>query len=90
MFYIVSYDIPDDRKRNKVAKTLLNFGSRVQYSVFECILDDKQLEKMTLKLGKMVSDQDSIRIYSLCAKCQGVVSVLGRGKVTKDENVFIL
>ncbi len=90
MFYIVSYDIPDDRKRNKVAKTLLDFGTRVQYSVFECILDDKQLEKMTSKLGKMISDEDSVRIYALCAKCEGVVKVFGSGKVTKDENVFIL
>ena len=90
MFYIVSYDIPDNRKRTKIAKTLLDFGTRVQYSVFECILDDKLLEKMKNKLGKMISDEDSIRIYALCAKCQGVVSVLGSGKVTKDENVFIL
>ncbi len=90
MFYIVSYDISDDKKRNKVAKTLLDFGTRVQYSVFECILDDKLLEKMTSKLGKVVSDQDSIRIYALCARCEGVVKVFGSGKVTKDENVFIL
>lgn len=90
MFYIVSYDIPDDRKRNKVAKTLLNFGNRVQYSVFECILDEKQLEKMTSQLGKIISDEDSVRIYALCARCEGVVKVFGSGKVTKDENVFIL
>jgi CRISPR-associated protein Cas2 len=90
MFYIVSYDIPNDRKRNKVAKTLLNFGDRVQYSVFECILDEKQLEKMTSKLGTIISDEDSVRIYALCAKCQGIVKVLGKGSVTKDENVFIL
>jgi len=90
MFYIVSYDIPDDRKRNKIAKMLLDFGTRVQYSVFECILDDKLLEKMTSKLGKMISDEDSVRIYALCARCEGVVRALGKGEVTKDEDVFIL
>lgn len=90
MFYIVSYDIPDDRKRDRVSKTLLDFGTRVQYSVFECLLTDKLLEKMIGKLKKMVTDKDSVRIYSLCAKCEGVVKVLGRGEVTKDENVFIL
>jgi CRISPR-associated protein Cas2 len=42
MFYVVSYDIPEDRKRDRVSKTLLDFGARVQYSVFECILDGKQ------------------------------------------------
>jgi len=90
MFYIVSYDIPDDRKRAKVSKTLLNFGTRVQYSVFECILTDKLLEKMIVKLDKMVTDEDSVRIYALCAKCEGVARVMGSGEVTKDENVFIL
>ncbi len=90
MFYIVSYDIPDDRKRNRVAKTMLNFGTRVQYSVFECIMDNKLLEKMTAKLSKIISDKDSVRIYALCAKCKEVVKVMGRGEVTKDEDVHIL
>ena len=90
MFYIVSYDIPDDKKRAKVAKTMLDFGTRVQYSVFECIMEEKLLEKMTAKLTKMVSAEDSVRIYALCAKCEKVVTVLGDGEITKDENVFIL
>lgn len=90
MFYIVSYDIPDDRKRNRVAKTMLNFGTRVQYSVFECIMDNKLLEKMTAKLNKLISEEDSVRIYALCAKCEGVVKVMGRGEITKDEDVYIL
>jgi CRISPR-associated protein Cas2 len=90
MFYVVSYDIPDDRKRDRVSKTLLDFGTRVQYSVFECILDNKLLEKMTAKLSRIISDEDSVRIYALCAKCEGVAKVLGKGEVTKDGNVFIL
>jgi CRISPR-associated protein Cas2 len=91
VFYIVSYDIPNDRKRTRVAKTMLDFGTRVQYSVFECIInEDKLLEKMVARLGAMVSDEDSVRIYALCSKCEKVVKVLGGGKITKDENVFIL
>jgi CRISPR-associated protein Cas2 len=91
MFYIVSYDITDDRKRTKVAKTMLDFGTRVQYSVFECIInEEKLLEKMVAKLSKFISDEDSVRIYALCAKCNKVVKVLGRGNVTKDKEVFIL
>jgi CRISPR-associated protein Cas2 len=90
MFYVVSYDIPEDRKRDRVSKTLLDFGVRVQYSVFECILDGKLLEKMTAKLIKLISDEDSVRIYALCAKCEGAAKVLGKGELSKDENVFIL
>ena len=35
MHYTVAYDITDDKRRNKVAKILKDFGKRVQYSVFE-------------------------------------------------------
>lgn len=90
MFYIVSYDISDNRKRTKVAKILLDYGTRVQFSVFECILDDDLLKKMTSRILKVVSEDDGIRIYALCAKCKATIKVFGRGKVTEDENVYIL
>ena len=90
MFYVVSYDLSDDRKRNKVAKTLQDFGKRVQYSVFECILDEKRLEKMTKRLLGITSDEDSIRIYPMCAKCEKMITILGNGEITKDEYVYIL
>jgi CRISPR-associated protein Cas2 len=90
LFYIVSYDIPDDKRRIKVAKILLDFGERVQYSVFECIMDDKLVEKMTSRLSKIITAEDSVRIYALCAKCEKAIIVIGSGEITKDENVFIL
>ena len=90
MFYIVSYDIPDDKRRNNVAKVLLDFGERVQYSVFECIMDDVLHEKMTSRLRKIIKKEDSIRIYTLCAKCEKTIMVIGSGEITKDEDVFIL
>ena len=90
MFYIVLYDISDDRKRNRVSKIILDFGSRVQYSVFECNLDDDLLKKMTSRISKVVSEDDSIRIYALCAKCKASVKIFGSGKLTEDEEVYIL
>ena len=39
--YVVSYDISSDRLRNKVARTLEGYGTRIQYSVFECKLSEK-------------------------------------------------
>lgn len=53
-------------------------------------MDDKLLDKMTGKLVKIISDEDSVRIYALCAKCASVVKILGSGDMTKDENVYIL
>jgi len=90
MFYLVSYDIPDDKRRTRLAKIMLDFGARVQYSVFECNMDDKLLDTMLKRVGKIVSDEDSVRIYALCGKCLGTVKILGRGNLTKDEDVYIL
>ena len=90
MFYLVSYDIPDDKRRTRLAKIMLDFGARVQYSVFECNMDDKLLDTMLKRVGKIVSDEDSVRIYALSGKCLATVKILGRGKLTEDENVYIV
>ncbi len=89
LYRYITYDIQDDRRRIRVAKTLLDFGSRVQYSVFECIMEDKLLEKLFARLSKIAADDDSIRIYTLCAKCKATVKVFGRGEVTEDKKVYI-
>lgn len=68
-----------------------DFGARVQYSVFECIMDDAQLNNMMMRLNKIVVEaEDSVRIYALCAKCERAIALLGKGEITKDENVYIL
>jgi len=39
---VVAYDIIDDKRRNRVAKTMEDYGTRVQYSVFECVLEEEK------------------------------------------------
>lgn len=91
MLYIISYDIPDTQRRTKIAKILDDFGDRVQYSVFECLLDQDLVEKMIFKLEKVLnSDEDSIRIYTLCRNCEKVIKIVGQGKLTKEEKYYIL
>jgi CRISPR-associated protein Cas2 len=91
MFYLVSYDIPDTPRRTKIAKILDDFGDRVQYSVFECLLEQGLLEKMIDRLEKVVKmDEDSVRVYALCASCEKVIKVIGQGEVTKEEKYYIL
>lgn len=91
MFVIVSYDITNDRRRNKVAKALKDFGIRVQYSVFECRLPPRELKKMKQKVAAIIKDdEDSVRIYQLCEPCAGRVEILGQGSVTEDPSYLIL
>jgi CRISPR-associated protein Cas2 len=81
MFIVVSYDIPDDKRRTKVAKALEGYGTRVQYSVFEVNLDARHVTRMRAELGKLASPKaDSIRFYTLCQACYNQISVLGVGR----------
>jgi len=90
MFQVVSYDVSDDKRRTAIAKVLLDYGVRVQYSTFECILDEALLEELIDRLTRIVADEDSIRIYAMCAKCAKAITILGHGEVSKDEKVFII
>ena len=82
MRVVVSYDITDDVIRRKVGKVCEAFGQRVQRSVFECALTNEQLQQLAnrLEVARKAGDicpTDSIRLYTLCANCATLVTVLG-------------
>ncbi len=82
--YVVSYDIDVDKTRNKIAKTLLNYGRRVQYSVFECDLTHEKYEEMYEKLSELMTDEieGSIRIYRICVRCEEKMVIMGINSVS--------
>ena len=70
MFVLVSYDIPNDKRRTRVMKALKDFGTRVQYSVFECDLTAEQLLRLRQRLRGLVNPkEDDVRLYFLCESC---------------------
>lgn len=88
---VVSYDIIDDKRRNKVAKALLAFGDRVQLSVFECNLDQDEYARMTRRLCKLINEQeDSVRVYRICERCKSEISIMGLGVVSEDPDIIIV
>lgn len=91
MFVVVSYDISDDLRRNNVARVLKDYGTRVQYSVFEGNINKKNFDKMVRGLIQRIDpSEDNIRIYRLCGRCHKLMQVMGSGKVTEDEDVYIV
>ncbi len=91
MLILVSYDIPDDRRRTKVAHALKDFGQRVQYSVFECLLAEDQMAHLSARIEKLTDPaEDSVRTYRLCADCVKRIEIRGLGKVSEDPEVFLL
>ncbi len=88
---VVSYDVPDDRRRTKLAHNLKDFGVRVQYSVFECLLEPPQVEALRSRIGKLMDPaNDRIRLYRFCEDCGARTEVLGQGQPTEDLDVYVL
>jgi CRISPR-associated protein Cas2 len=91
MFILISYDIPDDKRRTRLAKRLRAYGDRVQYSVFECNLTDKQLRQLRAEIGKIIKDaEDSVRIYRLCGGCVAQIVALGQAPPPQDDPVVYI
>lgn len=82
-YVVISYDISDDKTRRRVANVLADYGKRVQYSVFECRVDAKTLDKIITLLKPFAEGNDSIRLYQLCDACVKKVVLLGRGELTE-------
>lgn len=89
-FYLISYDIPNDRRRVRVAHLLEGYGERVQYSVFEVWLTERQLGYIKKRLLGEVEEGGSVRIYFLCAACRAQREVLGKGEPTQELGLLVL
>lgn len=71
MLVLITYDVKTEnaagRKRlRQIAKQCVNYGQRVQNSVFECLLDAAQCRTLQAKLLKLIDEkEDSLRFYYL-------------------------
>ncbi len=90
-FYVVVYDVVEDKRRLKVAKYLESMGDRVQYSVFEVYLTPKELQEVMKKLATLIeAEEDGIRVYNLCTACREKVHSLGQGVITPPPGLIIV
>lgn len=83
MLVLVTYDVSTQdaagrTRLRKVAKECVNYGQRVQNSVFECIVDSSQLLLLKDRLVSLINDkEDSLRFYYLGNKYQTKVEHFG-------------
>ena len=89
-FVVISYDISDDGTRTKVANLLLDHGTRVQYSVFELLIDEKRLDELVERLKPFPECSDSIRIYHICEGCLKKAILIGRGEFEKEATFHVV
>lgn len=96
MMVLITYDVnttsATGRKRLRhVAKQCVNYGQRVQYSVFECLLDPAQFAVMKNKLEKIINEEeDSLRYYFLGSNWRRRVEHVGAKTAFDPEGAMIL
>ena len=70
MLYLVAYDISDPRRLARVASLCEDYGVRVQYSLFECHLEPRQMDYFWDKLcGEIDETEDRVMAYPMDSRC---------------------
>ncbi len=88
---IVSYDIHDSKRLQRVGKLMKDYGERVLYSVFECRLTHGQFTKMKTLIDETIDHvEDSVRFYFVCEKCLKNVRVSGLGTLFLEDPETII
>lgn len=96
MLVIVSYDVATSkdggqRRLRRVAKACLDYGQRVQYSVFECVIDPAQWTVLRQRLIDEIDLQaDSLRFYFLGSNWKRRVEHVGAKKTLDPEGPLIV
>lgn len=96
MLLLVTYDVntqdTDGRTRlRKVAKTCVNYGQRVQNSVFECNVDAAQSRILKNELAKLIDQQkDSLRFYALGNHYQSKIEHIGTKGGYDAEGILMI
>jgi CRISPR-associated protein Cas2 len=66
---LVCYDVRDPKRYRALYKVMKGVGRRIQYSVFRCRLDDREIEQLRWNLAKILDAADSLLIIDLCPSC---------------------
>ena len=90
--YLICYDMTSNRKRRKAADILLDYGRRVQYSVFECEISRKQFEVLYAKLADLSEGMDdgNIRIYQIAKEEMQKIAILGNPSCIRVDDVVVI
>ncbi len=91
MFVVVVYDISNDRRRTRLHNVLKNFGTPVQYSVFECIVDGERLDEMKEAVRRVIKPRsDRVRFYYLCERCLSKTEITSGPEVLHETDVILV
>lgn len=68
-WYLVMYDIRDERRWRDAYRILRGWGERLQYSVFRVNVSDREREKLRWELSQVLDAVDSLLVVGFCEGC---------------------
>ena len=96
MLVLITYDVNTEdaggkRRLRQIAKQCVNYGQRVQNSVFECLLDAAQCKRLQAKLLAMIdAEKDSLRFYYLGKRYENKIEHFGCKRTYLPEDPIVL
>ena len=96
MLVLITYDVNTETtagkaRLRKVAKQCVNYGRRVQNSVFECLLDQAQCIALKAKLTELIDEEvDSLRFYYLGNNWKKRIEHVGAKETYDSEGMLIV
>lgn len=87
-FWHLSYDIVDDKRLRRVAKLALNFGERVQKSLYLCTLTPEQINALHLELEAITEADDRLMLRPICHRCRSEMRYQGQGGNPERQEPF--
>jgi len=94
--WVVCYDVDTEdakgrRRLRRVAKVCESFGTRVQKSVFECLLTDQERRRLLSKLLKEIDpSEDSLLFYRLTGRIEDVRETFGNPEYAVPEGPLVV
>jgi CRISPR-associated protein Cas2 len=80
-WYLVSYDVRNPKRLTKVANHLGGYGTRIQYSIFRCRMNDRERERLSWEMKKLMAEEDSLLIVGICNRCSERIK-----KINEESN----
>lgn len=91
MQWLVCYDVADDERRTRLAKVLLDYGQRVQGSVFWVEAEDELADRIRERSRRVIrEDEDSLWIVPLCGACANKVETFGKTERPEVAEFYVV
>ena len=96
MLVLITYDVNTEdaagpKRLRQIARQCVNYGQRVQNSVFECLLDSAQCRILQHKLVQIMDqDRDSLRFYYLGKKYENKIEHFGCKQTYLPEETLMI